>query len=136
MIRSCARMLAHVVFDFTSILMLYLFLASLMPNRIPSFKPAWTKSPAETKRAYETTADRRASIAFYQSPAWLKLRRAFLGMNPTCAECKRQGQLALATHVHHVKERLDYPELALEWNNLEALCCSCHSRLHARQKRT
>lgn len=98
-----------------------------MPKRVATYRPHFL-SRAKTTRAYETTASRLADKRFYASAAWLRLRAAFLAENPLCNACQTQGQVTAAEHVHHLKERKDYPELALEWSNLEALCQPCHNR--------
>jgi len=61
---------------------------------------------------------------FYQSKAWRNLRAYKLSLNPLCENenCKN-----VATEVHHIKERKDFPELQLEINNLQSLCKPCHS---------
>ena len=40
----------------------------------------------------------------------------------------------LADTVHHKLERLERPDLALDWDNLESSCGPCHSAHH--QSRT
>ena len=60
--------------------------------------------------------------------AWKKIRAAFLSANPLCDICKQDGRLTSATLVHH-KVKLTGGG-ANDWNNLQALCGECHSRLH------
>lgn len=97
-----------------------------MPRKVPTYRPAHLTS-ARTARAYETSSSRLADKRFYASAAWLRLRSAFLAEHPLCVDCERAGRVTEAKHVHHLKERKDHPELALEWNNLEALCQPCHN---------
>lgn len=97
-----------------------------MPKRVPTYNPPHF-SRARATRAYETTAPRLADKRFYASAAWLRLRAAFLAEHPLCADCERAGRVTAAEHVHHLKERKDHPELALDWDNLEALCQPCHN---------
>src|SRR5215470_4282063 len=59
---------------------------------------------------------------FYDSPAWRKLRARFLGLHPVCRYCGAE-----ARHVDHVQPVRSRPDLALVWENLQALCPSCHS---------
>jgi len=64
---------------------------------------------------------------FYISTAWRKLRVAVLQRsNYLCANCLRHKRITLATEIHHIKPLEAYPELALDINNLEALCWRCH----------
>ena len=77
---------------------------------------------------------KRERDKFYSSTPWMRLRRAFLAINPLCARCLAKGLTVAATIAHHRRERLDYPELALDDRNLEALCDSCHSAEHAHRR--
>lgn len=65
---------------------------------------------------------------FYSGKRWRRLRAAKLQNEPLCAKCFKQGKVTAANEVHHVKPRLQHPELSYEWGNLECLCKSCHSR--------
>jgi 5-methylcytosine-specific restriction enzyme A len=106
-----------------------------MPRAIPRYRPLWLPDPAIERAAYERRPERREDIAFYQSDAWRSLRSSVLAEHPLCARCERLGQTRLATHVHHVRERKDRPDLALDRDNLEALCNPCHSKHHAKQRK-
>jgi 5-methylcytosine-specific restriction enzyme A len=103
-----------------------------MPHKIPVHRPFGYLAPEARRRLYEKAPDRRADIAFYNSPAWTKLRRAKLRANPLCERCKAQGLIVAAKMVHHVVERKADPSLALAWENLMSLCPHCHSSWHAR----
>jgi 5-methylcytosine-specific restriction protein A len=63
--------------------------------------------------------------------AWRQIRAAFLSANPLCEICKREGKLTPADTVHHKKKLADGGNNY--WGNLQSLCHSCHSRLHAEQ---
>lgn len=63
---------------------------------------------------------------FYSSAAWLRVRREKLAINPLCEVCVKDGRYTAATDVHHVLERKDFPEHALDLDNLESLCKACH----------
>lgn len=71
-------------------------------------------------------ADKAERDRFYGSAYWARVRLAYLAEHPVCAECKRKD----ATIVHHVKERLDRPDLQYDWANLQGLCSPCHTRAH------
>ena len=71
-------------------------------------------------------------MGFYWRSAWRRLRDRFLKANPLCVRCLERDEVVPATHAHHVEERLDNPERALDETNLEALCGPCHSAHHAR----
>ncbi len=97
-----------------------------MPSKITTYR-AHAPRPA---KVYDATAMRRDDHRWYAGTPWQKLRRAVLARQPLCAECMRHARITLATTVHHIIERKDRPELALDEANLEALCGPCHSSLH------
>ena len=72
---------------------------------------------------------------FYKSKAWQNCRAAYLAkQGGLCERCLAKGLLVPAEIVHH-KEHLtenNYqdPDLALSFDNLEALCFSCHNAEH------
>ena len=95
-------------------------------------------------RQYQTDEQKRK---FYDSGAWKRVRKQVRERdNNECQECKRQGKVFIQTNVmnkkgtrrkiqlivHHKKELVDHPELALEIDNLETLCVNCHNKLHDR----
>lgn len=58
---------------------------------------------------------------------WSRIRAAFLAANPLCEMCKRQGRYTLANEVHHIKPLANGG--TNEFENLMALCKSCHSKI-------
>lgn len=71
---------------------------------------------------YKTTA------SFYASPAWRNLRAYKLSISPFCERCSKPGRLVAASEVHHKTEISVNPDLALEIDNTESLCKTCHSK--------
>lgn len=68
---------------------------------------------------------------FYKTTAWLKCREAILIRDHyLCQPCLRKGRVTTANTVHHIKPLEDYPELALDEENLESICPSCHNKEH------
>lgn len=61
---------------------------------------------------------------FYRSREWLNLRFAVLAKYGR--ECMCCGVMAKPAHVDHIKPRIKYPELALDFNNLQVLCEACN----------
>ena len=53
------------------------------------------------------------SKQFLDSPAWQRLRAAYLAENPYCQSCLENGCYVAAVEVDHVLPRYDHPELAL-----------------------
>jgi len=57
---------------------------------------------------------------------WYKLRSQYLKLHPTCEICK----LKPAEIVHHKVEIITDPTKRLSYDNLIAVCRSCHFDLH------
>jgi len=74
-------------------------------------------------REYNQFSRDKNSQAFYESPAWRRLRRIKLGMNPVCEICLKE-KATTADHVIPVKQG----GAPLDITNLQSLCGSCHSR--------
>lgn len=75
--------------------------------------------------------------SFYTSTAWIHLRRKALARDHyECVWCKQQGKVTTnkdtVLEVDHIRELKDYPELALELDNLRTLCKECHNKRHHR----
>ena len=73
--------------------------------------------------------------AFYHSSAWLKCRDAYLkSVGGLCERCADQGRTEPARIVHHKEyvslENITDPEVLLDFDNLEALCQTCHNQEH------
>jgi 5-methylcytosine-specific restriction enzyme A len=90
-------------------------------------------------REYKTAEQKRR---FYKSRAWRDLRLVALERDCfECQECKAQGRVTVIDDrlnklkqldVDHVKEIEDFPELALDLENLRTLCIPCHNNKHGR----
>ena len=92
--------------------------------------------------------DKRERQRFYNSKRWQDKRMQILRRDHfECQSCReriekanREGVLLTgwerhinrATCVHHIKELEDYPELALDSDNLMSLCDRCHNARHGR----
>ena len=60
--------------------------------------------------------------SFYRSSAWRKLRFSVLAtMGAKCVACGATSKTGATLHVDHIKPRSQYPELALEVDNLQVL---------------
>jgi 5-methylcytosine-specific restriction protein A len=72
------------------------------------------------RRNAETRSQNRG---VYGSSKWKNTRRRFLFENPLCAVCG-----GIATDVHH-RVDLQAGGAPYDWENLQALCHACHSRI-------
>lgn len=69
-------------------------------------------------------------VAFYKSKAWQQTQAAF--MNYKNGICERCGDPARIVHhkTYITPENINDPDITLSWDNLEALCQTCHTREH------
>jgi len=73
---------------------------------------------------------REYAKAFYGSTAWIKCRNGYMqSRNYVCELCG-----GVATICHHkvplTPETINNPEIALNWDLLQALCHECHNKIH------
>lgn len=93
---------------------------------------------------YKTKEQKRK---FYDSKPWRRLSAHVKKRdNNECQECKRKGNVSIDTNefsesakrkkimlvADHIKEIEDYPEIALDEDNVETLCVKCHNIKHGR----
>lgn len=64
---------------------------------------------------------------------WQTWSKAFRQQHPLCAECERNGRIAAAECVDHIKPHEGDEALLFDWNNLQSLCWSCHARKTRRE---
>ena len=70
---------------------------------------------------------RTRSKSFLQTLEWKKLRKEVIEKyGRQCMKCKSTPKNPKNTHVDHIKCRKHFPELALDFNNLQVLCCKCN----------
>ena len=62
---------------------------------------------------------------------WNRTSKAYRMAHPLCEVCKECGHLTPAALVHHKRKLTDGG--SNDWDNLQALCQPCHSKLHADQ---
>lgn len=76
--------------------------------------------------------DRRAhsNHDFYVSPLWRSARKRYISLHPICEICGR----AAATVVDHIKP-INQGGAALDEDNFQALCSSCHNKKSGREGR-
>ena len=63
---------------------------------------------------------------FYGTPEWKQLRKKVIAhYGYHCMKC---GDVSGGAHVDHIKPRSKFPELQLEFSNLQVLCLVCNIR--------
>ena len=101
---------------------------------------AYLKKIEKIKRRthHEETPMRDLRQQAYQNTQWRKAREQYLRLNPLCEECLKQGKVTPASSVHHKESPFKTGEinysLLLDFNNLEAICESCHGQIHSKGK--
>jgi hypothetical protein len=79
-------------------------------------------------RGVPTGTKRKKYTNFYMTQEWKALRRIVIrkyGRN--CASCNIYCK-GRNLHVDHIKPRKYFPELSLDFNNLQVLCKACNER--------
>ena len=103
-----------------------------MPERLPSLRPSRATIPSLPTP--DRTSEAKARQSWYRSKRWQGTRRIKLQASPLCERCQAEGRITPASHVHHKIEVAEDISLALDLDNLESLCLSCHSRHHASER--
>jgi len=87
----------------------------------------------QVDKQYNTQERDRTAASFYSKDArWLDVRKKKLIANPFCEECVKHKRFVKATTVDHIKPIRQGGD-PYEWNNLQSLCGSCHSRKSAKE---
>lgn len=81
---------------------------------------------------------RSVSFPFYKTRAWKECRAAYLRkVGGLCELCMDRGIIRPADIVHHkihlTDETARDPKVALNFDNLQAVCIDCHNALHFRK---
>lgn len=91
------------------------------------------KTKAERNQRNQTEA-REIRMKAYNNPEWRKLRNIYIKEHPLCEECLNQGKVVPSEDIHHIKSPFQNGEvnnnLLLDYNNLMALCKTCHNKKH------
>lgn len=98
------------------------------PGIVTDRKKKYCPDHEQEEQTWESRRTRPKN-KFYDSSAWVKLSKYKRGINPMCERCNARP----SKEVHHIKRLDDFPELALELDNLEALCKSCHAKESQRE---
>lgn len=81
---------------------------------------------------------REEQDAFYASGVWVDCARAYRRAHPWCERCLKKHEISASEEVHHkielTAENINDPDVALNWDNLEALCGKCHRQEHGKKR--
>ena len=68
-----------------------------------------------------------SSKAFYSSKAWRDLRYKVLKhYEATCMCCGASKETGSQIHIDHILPRSKFPDIALDFNNMQCLCADCN----------
>ena len=97
-------------------------------------------SEKEAQSLYEFLKNRGRSKktlkenGFYHWPSWRKARTLALQRDRYVCQLRLSKKCTrIATEVHHIKDTDDYPELALDLDNLTSCCWWCHEETKTRK---
>ena len=93
----------------------------------PKFKGKLTKNKGKNKKRRKKVTY-RSDDGFYKSREWLELRvRVLEKYECKCMMCGRSPKFhRVVIHVDHIKPRSKFPNLSLDFNNLQLLCAACN----------
>ena len=74
------------------------------------------------------------SQGFYHKPAWRRIRKLALQRDHYLCQLRISPKCTrIATEVHHIKSLEEFPELALDLDNLTSCCWWCHEETKPRK---
>ncbi len=78
-------------------------------------------------RTYRESPERRQYSAFYSSPVWRAISKAYRKRYPLCAMCMHEGTTTVADVVDHIIEIRDDWSMRHDASNLMSLCHRHHN---------
>ena len=74
--------------------------------------------------------------AFYLSKVWKSTAESYMKQLSVNGICERCGEPAKIVHhkIYLTRNNIHNPEIALSWDNLEALCQDCHNKEHHKKE--
>ena len=87
------------------------------------------KCRRKKQRQEDSEPARKEAKRFYNSERWRRTSNRYKEAHPLCERCLAKGFWdAPSEETHHIKSLREHPELAFDWDNLEALCKTCHGK--------
>lgn len=74
----------------------------------------------------KSRAEIRVRSQFYQTKKWKTLRSDVLHKHPHICACCGEDLKGKPKHVDHIRPRSKYPELELDYDNMQLLCEACN----------
>lgn len=103
-----------------------------MPAKLNTPRRPWEPKASAHK---PQEGRRRMNNAFYCSTGWIALRDWYRDQHPLCEECEKKGKVKVMDVVDHIKQIENGADpLALDSNNLQSLCHSCHNAKSGRER--
>lgn len=86
-----------------------------------------SKADKRKRRRIQIETAHPASEFFLYSRQWRKLRmEVLIKYGARCQCCGASAKTGAVINVDHIKSRYKYPDLALEFTNLQVLCDACN----------
>lgn len=86
-------------------------------------------------RYYDNNYRDKEGIKFYNSKEWNRVKEIVKAKDKgLCRLCLIKNEINYYNIVHHIEERAERKDLALDINNLICLCSSCHNTVHSQYK--
>lgn len=87
------------------------------------------------RRVFFLLMNKETHDKFYKSKTWQQCRASYIAaQGGLCERCLAKGLISPAEIVHHKKyldeNSVKNPDIALNFDNLEALCMKCHNNEH------
>ena len=87
-------------------------------------------------------SNRHNRMKLYNCQQWRNLRQIYRQSHPLCEDCLENDIITPTQDIHHILSPFD-PNIGevesfkrlLDWDNLRALCKTCHQRRHEEIKR-
>lgn len=97
-------------------------------NALISMERTYCKEHGTKQTVYSKYNRDKESAKFYNSTSWRKKRKEIMqNYNGLCQICAGKDIVREANVVDHIKELKEYPDLALDNDNLVPLCHTCHN---------
>lgn len=80
---------------------------------------------------YRETKRNTVAVRVRNSVAWQRFRAWYKAEHPLCEECLKHGRVTATEDVHHIVPINVRPDLALDQDNVLAVCRACHGKMEA-----